>query len=276
MGVNVLLTGCKFAGGFLGHSHALIADAAESLGDILSSIVAWRALVVAAEPADREHPYGHGKAEPIAAAIIALMLLFGAVEIAVRSWDELLMPRHRPQAFTLFILLRVVAVKVLMFRYVSRQATLAGNIVVATDAWHHGSDAVTSLAAAAGIGIAITCGPRFAFADDAAAILAAFIIIWNAWRLLRPALDELMDAAPNAAVISQIRSVAGKAPGVNAVEKCRVRKTGDEYLVDMHIEVDPQMTVQRAHQIAHNVKDQVRQAVPAVRDVLVHVEPSEE
>jgi cation diffusion facilitator family transporter len=274
MGVNAVLTACKFAGGFLGHSHALIADAAESLADILSSVVAWRALVVAAEPADREHPYGHGKAEPIAAAIIALTLWFGAIEIALRSWHELFKPRHRPEAFTLLVLIGVVAIKELLFRYVSRQAVLAGNIVVATDAWHHRSDAITSLAAAVGIGIAITCGPRFAFADDAAAILAALIIGWNAWRLLRPALDDLMDAAPNPAVIAQIRSVAGNAPGVNAVEKCRVRKTGNHYLVDMHIEVDPQMTVRRAHEIAHDVKNQVRQAVPAVYDVLVHVEPS--
>jgi cation diffusion facilitator family transporter len=273
MAVNAVLTACKFTAGVLGHSHALIADAAESLADILTSLIVWRALVVAAEPADREHPYGHGKAEPIAAAVIALTLCFGAVEIALRSWQELFESRHRPQAFTLYVLIFVVAVKELLFRYVSRQAVLAGNSVLATDAWHHRSDAITSLAAAAGIGIAITCGPRFAFADDAAAILAAFIIAWNAWRLLRPALDELMDAAPNAAVISQIRSVATKTPEVNAVEQCRVRKTGNQYLVDMHIEVDPQMTVQRAHEIAHHVKDQVRQAMPSVYDVLVHVEP---
>lgn len=274
MGVNAVLTACKFTAGVLGHSHALIADAAESLADILSSVIAWRALVVAAEPADREHPYGHGKAEPIAAAIISLTLWFGAIEIAVRSGNELFQPRHQPAAFTLYVLIGVVVVKESLFRYVSRQAALASNMVVATDAWHHRSDAITSLAAAVGIGVSLVCGPRFAFADDAAAILAAVIIAWNAWRLLLPALNELMDAAPNAAVISQIRSVAAKAPGVNAVEKCRVRKTGDQYLVDMHIEVDPQITVQRGHQIAHEVKDRVQQAVPSVRDVLVHVEPS--
>jgi cation diffusion facilitator family transporter len=274
MGINAVLTACKFTAGFLGHSHALIADAAESLADILSSIIAWRALVVAAEPADHDHPYGHGKAEPIASAVIALFLWFGAIEIAVRSGDELFKPRHQPQAFTLYVLIGVVVVKEMLYRYASRQAALAGNMVVATDAWHHRSDAITSLAAAVGIAVCLAFGPRYAFADDAAAILAAVIIAWNAWRLLQPALNELMDAAPSAAVISQIRSVAANAPGVDAVEKCRVRKAGDQYLVDMHIEVDPQMTVQRGHQIAHEVKDRVQEAVPSVRDVLVHVEPS--
>src|SRR5579872_5836569 len=224
MSVNAVLTACKFTGGVLGHSHALIADAAESLADILSSVVAWRALVVAAEPADREHPYGHGKAEPIAAGIIALFLWFAAIEIAVHSGDELFKPRHQPAAFTLYVLIGVVVIKELLFRYVSRQAALASNMVVATDAWHHRSDAITSLAAAIGIGIALVFGPRYAFADDAAAILAAIIIAWNAWRLLQPALNELMDAAPSAAVIFQIRSAAARSPGVDAVEKCNVRK----------------------------------------------------
>jgi cation diffusion facilitator family transporter len=274
MGVNAVLTAVKFTAGVLGHSHALIADAAESMADILSSIIAWRALVFAAAPPDREHPYGHGKAEPLASAVIALMLLFAAVEIGVRSGNELFKPRTPPAAFTLYLLIGVVLLKEGLFQYVSRQAALAKNMVVATDAWHHRSDAITSLAAAIGIGVSLVFGPRFAFADDAAAILAAVIIAWNAWHLLLPALNELMDASPGSAVISQIRGAAASVPGVERVEQCRARKTGYQYLVDMHIEVDPQITVQRGHQIAHEVKDRIRKAVPSVRDVLVHVEPA--
>jgi len=273
IGVNVVLAAGKLAGGVFGHSHALIADAMESLTDILSSIIVWRAVVLAAEPADRDHPYGHGKAEAIAAAVVSTMLLLAALGIAINAGRQLFGPREPPRAFTLYILIGVVVVKELVFRYVSRQAKMAQSGAVAADAWHHRSDAITSLAAAIGISACLLGGPRWVYADDAAALFAAVIIGWNAWRLLRPALDELMDAAPSAVLLGQIRATAAAVGGVQAVEKCQARKTGFAYLVDMHIEVDPAMTVQQGHQIAHQVKSRVREAVPSVKDVLVHVEP---
>jgi len=196
MGVNAVLTACKFAAGILGHSHALTADAVESTADILSSIIVWRGLVLAAEPPDPEHPYGHGKAEPLAAASVAIMLLLAAVGIIIKSATELTQPRERPRAFTLVVLLAVVVVKERLFRFVSREADSAESIAVHTDAWHHRTDAITSLAAAIGITFSLVGGPNFLFADDAAAILAGLIIVWNAWQLLRPALNELMDASP--------------------------------------------------------------------------------
>jgi cation diffusion facilitator family transporter len=273
MGVNVLLAAGKLAGGVAGNSHALIADAMESLADIISSLIVWRAVVVAAAPPDRDHPYGHGKAEAIAAAVASTILLLAALGIAIGAGRQLGQPREAPRLFTLFILIGVVLVKEAAYRYTSRQADIAGNDAVKADAWHHRSDAITSLAAAIGITVCLVGGRRFAYADDAAALFAAVIIGWNGWLLLRPALDELMDAAPNAGLLAQIRATAEKVPGVQAVEKCRARKTGFQYFVDMHIEVDPQMTVQQGHQIAHQVKGRVCEAVPAVCDVLVHVEP---
>jgi cation diffusion facilitator family transporter len=274
MGVNAVLTASKFAAGILGHSHALTADAVESTADILSSIIVWRGLVVAAEPPDREHPYGHGKAEPLAAASVAIMLLIAAAGIIIKSAGELAKPRERPRIFTLAVLLVVFVVKNILSKYVEREAESAESIAVHTDAGHHRADAITSLAAAIGITFSLVGGPSFYFADDAAAIIAGLIIVWNAWQLLRPALNELMDASPNAALIVKVKSIAAKVSGVNAVEKCMVRKAGFEYFVDMHIEVDPQLTVQEAHVIAHNVKDRVREVMPNVRDVLVHIEPS--
>jgi cation diffusion facilitator family transporter len=277
MAVNAVLTAVKFAAGILGHSHALIADAVESMADILSSIIVWRGLTVAAAPADPDHPYGHGKAEPLAAASVAILLLLAAVGIMARSAQELLWHTHRetPRAFTLYILIAVIVIKEILFRFVSREAGSAQSVALFADAWHHRSDAITSLAAAFGIALALFGGPRLAFADDAAAIVAGAIIAWNGWRLLRPALDELMDAAPGSDLIANIRAAAGAVPGVDAVEKCIVRKMGFQYFVDMHVEVDPLMTVQQGHRIAHEVKDKVRAAVPSVYDVLVHVEPSE-
>jgi cation diffusion facilitator family transporter len=273
MAVNAVLTAGKFAAGILGNSHALIADGVESTADFFSSAIVTRGLFVAAQPADRDHPYGHGKAEPLAAAAVAIVLFFAALGIVIRSSVGLFEHREKPQAFTLYVLIAVIVFKELLFRFISKEADSLDSIALSADAWHHRSDAITSLAAAIGIAAAVFGGPRFAFADDGAAILGGLIIGWNGWRLLRPALDELMDAAPPSDLVANIRKAACGVEGVNAVEKCIVRKMGFQYLVDMHVEVDPAMSVQRGHEIAHHVKDQVRQAIPAVSDVLVHIEP---
>jgi len=271
---NVLLAGGKLAAGVIGHSHALVADAVESLADVFSSIIVWRGLVVADTPADEDHPYGHGKAEPIAAAVVATMLLLAAVGIALTSIQEILAPHHGPEPFTLLVLVAVVVIKELLFRFVISEERALNSSAVRSDAWHHRSDAITSLAAAIGISVALIGGPRYASADDAAAIVAAGIIAWNGWRLLRPALDELMDTVPDAALGRRIQEIARTVPAVEGVEKCLVRKMGYHFFVDMHVEVDPQMTVERAHEVAHAVKNRVRTELPAVRDVLVHIEPA--
>ncbi len=274
LAVNLLLAGGKLAAGILGHSHALVADGIESLADLFSSVVVWRGLVVAAAPADADHPYGHGKAEPIAAAIVSGFMLVAAAGIAIKSALELPAEHHSPEAFTLVVLLLVVLIKEGLFRFVLREAHSVQSPAVRSDAWHHRSDAITSLAAALGISIALLGGPAYAAADDMAAIAAAIIIGWNGLWLLRPSLAELMDKAPGTSLTHQIERVAGSLPGVDRIEKCIVRKMGYQFFVDMHVEVDPRMTVARAHEIAHHVKDQVRRELPQVRDVLVHIEPS--
>jgi cation diffusion facilitator family transporter len=275
MVVNTLLAAGKLAAGVLGHSHALVADAVESLADVFSSIVVWRALVVADEPADKEHPYGHGKAEPIASVIVSTMLLLAAVGIVASAIKAMMGGEHEgPRAFTLIILVAVVVIKETLFRWVASEADSVDSSAVHTDAWHHRADAITSLAAAIGITISLVGGPDYRSADDVAAIVAAGIIAFNGWRLLQPAMNELMDAAPNQQVIDRIKKIAATVEGVERVEKCIVRKVGHRYFVDMHIEVNPQMTVLRGHAIAHDVKDRVREKFPAVRDVLVHVEPA--
>jgi len=271
---NALLATSKLAAGIMGHSHALVADAVESLADLFSSVIVWRGLVVAAEPADEDHPYGHGKAEPIAASVVATMLLAAAAGIILQAVREILQPHHAPSAFTLYVLIGVVAIKESLFRFVMREGISVQSSVVRTDAWHHRTDAITSLAAGIGISVSLFGGKGYEAADDAAAMAAAGISAWNGWRLLRPALDELMDASPGPAVVEDVKKVATTIPGVSRVEKCIVRKVGYYFFVDMHLEVDPQMTVQRAHEIAHDVKDKVRNALPAVFDVLIHIEPA--
>ena len=280
--VNIVLGCAKFAAGIFGHSHALIADATESFADIFNSLVVWRGLVVAAAPPDEEHPYGHSKAEPLAAAFGAVMLAAAAVWIAGRGIIdiyELLNPQtfhyhHEPlRWFTLVVLVVVIVVKEGLFRFVVGEGEATDNSAVKTDAWHHRSDAITSAGAFIGIGIALIGGEKYSWADDAAAIFCAFIIGINGWILLRPALSELMDKAADREVIEKIRQTAAGTSGVERVEKCFARKAGHLYFVEMHIQVDPLMTVRHSHEIAHDVKDKIREAMPEVSDVLVHIEP---
>lgn len=274
MATNLALAGAKLAAGIFGHSHALVADAVESFSDLFSSLVVWRALVVAAEPADEDHPYGHGKAEPIASAVVSVVLLGAATWIAVTAIRELRLPHQVPAPYTLIVLVGVIAIKETLFRFVLREGQNSENLAVQTDAWHHRSDAITSLAAFIGISVALIGGPKYAGADDLAALAASLVIAWNGWRLLRGALNELMDRAPNPELSNDIRCIAGAIPGVDCIEKCVVRKMGYHYYVDLHAEVDPEMTVAKSHQIAHEIKDAVRARLPAVHDVLVHIEPS--
>jgi cation diffusion facilitator family transporter len=276
LAANGILTTAKFVAGILGHSYALIADAVESLADIVSSVIVWRGLRLAAEPADEDHPYGHGKAEPLAAAIVSVMLLVAAFWIAIEAFHGIAQPHPTPAPFTLLVLLVVIAIKESLFRFVLRESMLVESSAVHTDAWHHRSDAITSLAAAIGISVALIGGQGYEAADDVAAIVAAGIIAWNGWRLLRPALNELMDRAPGREMIERIRRIGETVPGVEQIEKCLVRKSGYNYYVDLHVEVNPQMTVQRSHDIAHEVKDKIRSEVHTVRDVLIHIEPAKQ
>ena len=273
LAANVVLTAAKFLAGSLGHSQALIADAVESLADIFSSIIVWRGLVVAETPPDDDHPYGHGKAEPLAAAIVSVMLLLAAGMIAFHSLTGMTEPRVAPSAWTLIILIAVIFVKEILFRFVLHEAAHVESSAVETDAWHHRADAITSAAAFIGISLALLGGKGYEMADNWAALIAAFVIAFNGWRLLRPAFNELMDRAPDRELIEQITQAALTVPGVANVEKCHVRKMGYQFFADMHVEVDPQMSVLRSHEIAHQVKDKIRAVMPNVHDVLVHIEP---
>jgi cation diffusion facilitator family transporter len=271
--VNVLLTIAKFLAGFFGHSQALIADGVESLSDIFSSLIVWRGVVVAETPPDEDHPYGHGKAEPLAAATVSVMLLLAAGMIAFHSFQGIIQPRVAPSPWTLLLLVGIIAVKEMMFRFVLHVGAEVDSPAVKTDAWHHRSDAITSAAAFIGISIASLGGKGYENADNWAALAAAFVIAFNGFRLLRPAFNDLMDRSPDREVVEQIEKVAATIAGVGRVEKCFVRKMGYQLYADMHVEVDPEMTVVRSHEIAHAVKNKVRAEIPAVSNVMIHIEP---
>ncbi len=273
LSVNVALAIVKLLTGIFGRSYALIADAIESMADAVSSIIVWRAMVIAEKPADKDHPYGHGKAEAIATAAIAVMLLGAALFICSRSANEIRIPHRAPKPYTLFVLLGVVLIKEGLFRFVGRVGEEVQSGAVKADAWHHRSDAITSAAAALGISISLVGGEAYRAADDWAAIFAAVIIAFNGYRLLRPALDELMDAAPKEDIAGRARAIALRVKGVRGVEKCFARKMGYSYWLDMHMEVDGGLSVAVAHELSHTVKDAVRAELPRVLDVTIHIEP---
>jgi cation diffusion facilitator family transporter len=274
LAANAILAVIKLVAGLVGHSYALVADAVESMADIAGSVIIWGGLRIASRPEDHSHPYGHGKAEAIASLAVSLLLLAAAAGISIEAVHEIIVPHHAPAPFTLWVLLGVIVVKESMFRYVRRVARRTGSGAVEVDAWHHRTDAFTSLAAAVGIGVALIGGPGYEPADDWAALVASAVIAFNGVRLALAPLHELMDARPDA-LIAQVRTVAEAVPGVHHVEKLLARKSSLHYWVDMHIEVDPLMSVREAHVLTGKVKAAVREANPRVRSVLIHVEPHE-
>jgi len=272
--VNFLLALIKAVAGYIGNSYALIADAIESFSDILSSLIVLGGLRIATKPRDKNHPYGHGKAEPIAALAVALMLLAAVVVIVVQSIHEILVPHHAPAPFTLIVLVIVVITKEILFRYVFTVGDTVQSTAVKTDAWHHRSDAITSTAVFLGIGVALWCGKGYESADDWAAIAASVIIVFNAFRLLVPALNELMDIAPPPLIENSVRGIAAQVNGVLGLDKCYVRKMGFDFYVDLHVIVDENISVREGHAISHDVKDAVMNSNSRILDVLIHIEPS--
>jgi len=271
--LSALLAAVKIIAGVTGYSYALIADGIESMLDIMGALVVLGSLRIAATPPNERYPFGYGKAEPLGAMVIASGLLVAAAVIAIQSIREILVPHHSPAPFTLAVLLVVVVVKEGMFRLMSRTGTEIGSRALATDAWHHRSDALTSLAAFTGITIALVGGKGYESADDWAALCACGIIAYNGVRLLRPALRDIMDAAPNPAIESRVRQISLDVAGVASIDKCQVRRSGLGYFVDIHVQVDGNISVRRGHEIAHRVKDTLLESELAVLDVTAHVEP---
>ncbi len=271
--INALLAIVKGGAGVIGNSYALIADAIESSADVFSSLVIWSGLKIASKPADKDHPYGHGKAEPLASAVVAFILFLAAVVIIIQSVRRIIAPQHAPASFTLVVLILVVATKELLYRFVTNIGDFTKSTAVKTDAWHHRSDAITSLAAFIGISLALIGGEGYESMDAWAAVFASGIIMFNAYRLMKPSIAELMDEAPSRDIEGGIRKVASSVAGIEGLEKCFVRKVGFDYFVDLHAMVKGNITVTEGHRIAHKVKDAIKASNERITNVLVHIEP---
>ena len=272
--VNVVLAAAKVTAGVLGNSYVLIADGIESALDIAGSFVIWGGLKLSLRPPDASHPYGHGKAEPLAAAVVAAGVLLASIGLAIESVREILTPHHGPAPFTLIVLVVVIATKEFLYRVVMRLGKDVESTAVKTDAWHHRADALTSTAAFVGITIALIGGENWHTADDWAALFACAIIAANGWRLLIPALHEMLDTAPRGEIGTTIERAAASVAGVVEVEKCLVRKMGVFFYVDLHVGVAGGISVRDGHDIAHQVKDAIKSTDARIADVLVHIEPA--
>jgi cation diffusion facilitator family transporter len=273
IGLNLLLAALKFAGGVFGHTYALIADGAESLLDVLSSALVWAGFRVASRPPDENHPYGHGKAEPLAALSVAVFIFAAAAWIGWRAVHEIITPHRGPHWATLPLLAGIVVAKIWFSRRLNTAGEAAGSTALGVESLHHFSDAMTSAAAFVGIAIAVAGGPRYATADDWAALVACAVIASNGVTMFNRALGDVMDTAVPPALDNAVRALALAVPGVRALDKVRVRKSGLSHLVDIQIRVNGEQTVRAGHDIAHAVKDALLKSPLHVSDVSVHVEP---
>lgn len=272
--VSALLAIIKGAGGILGNSYALIADAIESTTDVFTSLMLWVGLRWSQKPADHDHPYGHGKGEALIALGISIVLVVAAVVIAYKSVVNIITPHKIPKAYTLVILVVVITAKELLYRFVLKTGNEINSGAVKADAFHHRSDAITSAAAFVGISIGLIGGPGYEVADDYAALFASVIIVINACLIARPAVGELLDEDLDPTLNTEISRLAEKVSAVIHVEKCRIRKMGAFKIADLHIWVDKDLTVEEGHRIAHEVKDTIQHEHPLFADVMIHIEPS--
>lgn len=270
---NTCLALIKGLAGFFGNSYALIADAIESTTDIFASFLVLFGIKYSNRPADRNHPYGHGRAEPLITFIVVGFLIISATIIAYESISNIQTPHELPQSWTLLVLGAIIIWKEYSFRLVIRRSIETNSSSLKADAWHHRSDAITSVAAFIGITIALILGKGYESADDWAALFASGFILFNAYHIFRPALGEIMDEHVYDDLIDKIREVSLQVDGIIDTEKCFVRKAGMKFHVDLHAIVNATITVKAGHDLAHKLKDTLEKKLPELDHVLIHVEP---
>lgn len=271
---NICLAIIKGLAGFFGNSYALIADAIESTTDIFSSILVLFGIKYSNKPADDNHPYGHGRAEPLVTFLVVGFLITSATIIAYESINNIGLPHKGPKSWTLIVLGVIIIWKEFSYRLVMKRGLETHSSSLKADAWHHRSDALTSIAAFIGISIAIIMGKGYESADDWAALFAAGFIFYNSYLIFRPALGEIMDEHLNEDLVEDIRKVSHQVEGIIDTEKCFIRKAGMKYHVDLHAIVSANITVKEGHMLSHKLKDTLKREIPEIGQILIHIEPN--
>jgi cation diffusion facilitator family transporter len=272
---NTSLALIKGLAGFFGNSYALVADAIESTTDIFTSFLVLFGIKYSNRPADENHPYGHGRAEPLITFLVVGFLITSATIIAYESILNIGTPHDLPKSWTLIVLALIILWKEFSFQKVMKKSIITNSSSLKADAWHHRSDAITSVAAFIGISIALILGKGYESADDWAALLASFFILYNSYMIFRPALGEIMDEHRYDDLVENIRQESLKVDGIIGTEKCFIRKAGMKYHVDLHAIVDATITVKEGHDLAHKLKDTLRSKILELGHVLIHIEPNE-
>jgi len=272
--VNISLMLAKIITGVVGHSYALIADGIESASDIFTSLITWVGFHFSLKPADKEHPYGHGKFESLAGLFSGVSLIAAAGIIAYHSVKEIMTPHQVPAWFTLPVLILVVIIKEAMSRKVLVANTQINSQALRGDAWHHRSDAITSATAAVGIAVALFGGPGYEMADDWGALIACLIILINGILIIKGSLHDVLDGTVSQNSIDAVYKLASDIPSVENVEVVKIRKSGIGWFVDMHVWVAPQMTIVEGHALSHKIKGAIMESNKLVYDVMIHLEPT--
>lgn len=270
---NIVLAGVKWTAGIAGNSYALIADAIESTSDIFASLLVLFGLRYASRPADKNHPYGHGRAEPLITFLVVVFLLVSALVIAHQSVQNIRTPHEAPKPFTLFVLAAIIVWKEISYRWVLRKSIEENSTTLKAEAWHHRTDAISSVAAFIGISLALMLGKGYESADDWAALFAAGFIVYNAYLIFRPALGEIMDEQNYDDLKREIREVSKQVDGIEGTEKLFIRKVGMKFHVDLHVSVNGELSVRTGHAISHHLKDTLLKEIPTLENVLIHIEP---
>ena len=275
---GIIASGCLAAlnitVGVLSRSTSVFATGVEFAGDVLASTVVFLGMVAAAKPADDDHPYGHGRVETLAAFVVGLVLSAGGVGISWNSLQAVGASHPPPTAIALVALTVAIVVRAVMAVLKFRAGRRLRSAALVADGWNDAVDILAAVAALVAVGLTMYDNTRFMAADHYGGFVVGIVVVVTGVRVLRDASLELMDTMPDAALMARVKTSALAVPGVRGVDKVYARKTGMQYHVDLHLEVDPRMTVAEAHGVGGHVRSRVRKELDWVADVLVHVEPA--
>jgi cation diffusion facilitator family transporter len=273
MFASAALSAAKITVGLHANSTAVVSDGLESAGDVLASGLALVGLVLAAKPPDTDHPYGHGRGEILSALIVGMMLTASGTLISFRSLERVREVQHAPAAYAVWPLIASIVIKSIMSLWKRRLGRKISSSALLADAWNDTVDILSGSTALVALGITLYDPVKFVAADHLGGAAVGVIVIFLGVRVVRDTTLQLMDTMPDPAALDQIRQVALRVPGALGIEKCYARKTGLQWHVDLHLEVDPAMSVYESHEIATQVRIRIREELDWVADVLVHVEP---
>lgn len=273
IGVCVLLSVTKITIGLLAHSTSVVADGAESAGDVLTSSFVFLGLLVAARPADEDHPYGHGRYETLTGLAVGFILVFVGIAIAVRSLQTVGLSHYPPAAYGAWPLLASMLTKTILATVKFRFGRSIGSAALVADAWNDAVDILSAFTAMAALGLSVLDPSRFLAADHYGGFAVGLIVVLTGLRVAKESSDRLADRMPSPERVDEIRRIATEDPRILAIDKCFARNSGLQYHVDLYLKVDPRMTVFESHALATAIRTRICERLDWVANVLIYVEP---